>query len=157
MKKHALVFLLFFAFTISNFCNAQSDKRYTLDIKISLHGKNLLLPLSSFSYSVTRDNADTSAMKENAYPKYFYVNIIPVKLTKEFLELMADKNATFEALVTKIDSYGKMPTKETILKNAKLYSLSESSSTYDYDTQGGTSNISINAGSLVIEGVEIFP
>lgn len=157
MKKQSLILLTVTALFLSNFCFAQSDKRYVVEMKIDYKGKTVQIPITSVSYSVTKDDVDTTISKDNIYNKYIYVNITPLKITKEFAELIADKQPIFNASITITDSYGKYPAKEMILKNARVYSFSESASSYDYDAQAGSYSVSINAGSVVTNGVEIFP
>lgn len=155
MKKTIL--LLTLSVMIHLFYNqaaAQSEKRYTIEMSFTYKGKTVKTALSSANYSISRDMYDADSL----YPqkRYIYYAVTPLKMEKDLLLAIKDKKAKLDILITNTDNFGKEAKKEALLKNAVIANISESYSSYSYDN-GSSISLGINAGSIVIDGIEIEP
>ena len=173
MKNLFKASLLLFIFNIISFGSyAQDDSRIKIVLSLIANGKAINTPLNGVSTSVSRyydevvtvpigtKGKDTTAVKSNApiaanKAGVFYLNLDAKSFPDELLKVVAGKNSNFDGTITITDSYGKIPSRTIKFFKANLYSFSDQYSSTYYNDSIGSAAISLNCGSISINGILI--
>ncbi|WP_129714808.1 hypothetical protein [Pedobacter sp. SYP-B3415] len=140
---------------------AQSgEQRIKIQLTIDHGGKKIVANLNSFSSALTRTEAEAPLKADTAknkviYGSGIYLNMDLSILNDDLLRVLAKKDAKFNATVTINDTYGKLPGKTILIKNASLYSLSDQHSTSVYGDGYGSTMIAINCDQLIVNGISL--
>ena len=157
--KLSLLLLLGFA---SLQAIGQTDERNKIHMTIIHEGKTITTELSGVGFSISRykdlepaaDATATAGTKEKTIiTGNYYLTLNIKKVNNDFLKLMSKKTTVFNGTITVTDTYGKNAPKEIKFSNASLESYSDQFSTMSYEDAYSSSNISLSAKSVTINGI----
>lgn len=167
--KHTIAFLSLLLIT-SSVAFSQNNNRYEISLIVSVDGKDISLPASSFNYSVTYDTwntpspvaaAPSNKKKEAATPapdpasefKYFF-SITLKQIPKELLAVISKPNHKIDGRIIRKDRFSKETERTVAFKEGRASGVYDSFTEYEYEGAAGTANLSISCKQLVIDGVE---
>lgn len=162
MKTLKIFTLLALLVTFSKTTVAQmNEQRVKIEMSLDYGGKKIITALNSVSTSLARTEtqvpakADTTSKIKGLYGTGIYMNIDVAIVSDDLLRLLAKKDAKVNGTITITDTYGKLPSKTIVIKNAILYSLSDQYSTSVYGDAYGSAMISLTCDQVSVNGITL--
>jgi hypothetical protein len=164
MKRiFALTFSLLSLLLVTRVAAQSEESRTKIQMTVTVNGKSIVTDLNGVSTSLSRNYEDVTVTKaatdslKTKLPSYysggFYLTLDAKKISDDMLRVFAKKQNKFDGTITMVDTYGKLPTRTILFKQASLYSYSDQMSASSYVEAYGSTAISITCQQVSINGV----